>query len=171
MGIEFHCSHCGKLVRAPSDKGGRRGKCPYCKQSVYIPTPPDQIEELDVAPLNEDEEQRLARLDAEARAARERILEDQRPPPEVPPAAEAALSDDPMAAVGDPEELVIEYVRALHASDLARAEQFLEDLRAQRDAAARVVQRLRVDPMPPPSLSDIPANLFQAFLKKLTGEL
>ena len=39
MSIEIHCDHCGKLIKAPDDAGGQRGKCPYCHQSVYVPAP------------------------------------------------------------------------------------------------------------------------------------
>jgi len=171
VSIEFHCSHCGKLVRAPDNAGGRRGKCPYCKQSVYIPTPSEQLEELPLTPVDETEEQRIQRLEAEARAVQEQILADKQSAPEAPPAAESALPADPLAVLGDPQEFVVEYVRALHASDLERAEEVLAQLRPHRDAVAKAIERLRVDPVPPPALAGIPPNLLQGFLKKLAEEL
>lgn len=49
MSIEFHCDHCARLIRAPEKAAGRRGVCPFCKQSVYVPTPPEEIEEIPLA--------------------------------------------------------------------------------------------------------------------------
>ena len=69
MTIRFHCEHCRRTVEAPDSAGGRRGKCPYCEGSNYIPTPGDE-EEIALTPLDESTE-RLRRqevrdlLDAE----------------------------------------------------------------------------------------------------------
>mgnify|MGYP000946439218 CR=1 FL=1 len=51
MAIEFHCEFCGKQVRAQDEHAGKRAKCPSCHQSVYVPTPSDQIEALGIEPL------------------------------------------------------------------------------------------------------------------------
>ena len=46
MTIEFHCPKCGKHIKAPKEAAGKNGKCPACHQSVYVPTPDDEIEPL-----------------------------------------------------------------------------------------------------------------------------
>ena len=66
MHVEFHCGKCGKLIRAPQQSSGKQGKCPYCKQSVYIPMPPDAIEEIPLAPLNDEPDRQHEELDEEA---------------------------------------------------------------------------------------------------------
>jgi len=37
MTIKFHCEHCRRLVQAPDSAGGRRGTCPHCQGSNFIP--------------------------------------------------------------------------------------------------------------------------------------
>ena len=66
MSIDLHCPQCQKLIRAPDNAGGRRGKCPYCGGSVYIPTPPEETEEIGLAPIDETEEERARKLRREA---------------------------------------------------------------------------------------------------------
>ena len=66
MSIELHCPQCQKLIRAPDGAGGKRGKCPFCGSMVYIPTPPDEGEEIGLAPIDPDEERRAEELRKEA---------------------------------------------------------------------------------------------------------
>ena len=65
MGITFQCEHCHKEVKAPDDAGGKRGKCPFCHQSTYIPSP---VSEEDILPLAEpsEEEERAEKARVQA---------------------------------------------------------------------------------------------------------
>ncbi len=56
MGITFRCEHCRKEVQAPDESGGKRGKCPFCHQSTYIPSSVAEEDLLPLAPLSEEEE-------------------------------------------------------------------------------------------------------------------
>ncbi|MFH1369898.1 MAG: hypothetical protein ABII09_01220 [Planctomycetota bacterium] len=38
MSIRIICEKCGKPVKAPDSAAGKRGKCPFCKNSVQIPS-------------------------------------------------------------------------------------------------------------------------------------
>ena len=62
MSIKFHCEHCNKSVSAPDGAGGRMGRCPYCKQQCYVPLPPDQVEEIPLAPEDPEEDRRREQL-------------------------------------------------------------------------------------------------------------
>jgi DNA-directed RNA polymerase subunit M/transcription elongation factor TFIIS len=35
--IDFPCPECGKWIRVPTKHGGRKGKCPSCKQPTRVP--------------------------------------------------------------------------------------------------------------------------------------
>ena len=83
MAIEFHCEHCGKKVRTKDEAAGKRGRCPYCKQSVYIPMPQAEIEPLDLAPLDESDEKKRDSLHKETTKLTGSILRDTKAPPEV----------------------------------------------------------------------------------------
>jgi phage FluMu protein Com len=37
MAIEFHCPHCGKLLKTADDKAGVRARCPDCQEVVTVP--------------------------------------------------------------------------------------------------------------------------------------
>ena len=46
MPIAFHCNHCARLIRVADHLAGRRIRCPGCQQAVTVPTPEEEI--LDV---------------------------------------------------------------------------------------------------------------------------
>ncbi len=168
MAIEFHCDHCGKLVRAPDDAGGKRGRCPACHQSVYIPTPPEQLEPLDLAPVDETEEQQRARLLRETFELERRVYQDSDIPPES--AAAPPPAGSPAPPVLDVETLVIEYAQAMAAGKLEEAEQLAADIRRNMDRANDVIQRLMTDEILPEPLAEIPRPVLVGFFKQLKAK-
>lgn len=172
MGIEFHCSKCSRLIRAPDDSGGKRGKCPYCKESVYIPTPREDLEDIPVAPLDEDSvavDRRLreesirysAALDHEEGEAYETSE---------PPAAEGGV---PMARIAsvDVGDMVRDFLTAMKDSDMASADAAVEQLKSRAAQAKEHVQRLLVDELMPADLSDIPPPVYKGFLRSLLNRI
>jgi hypothetical protein len=171
VSIELHCNSCGKLVRAPRDAAGRRGKCPACGNILYIPTPQEEIEELPLAPEDAADEARQAALEEERRRldwvlAKERSAggdTSSSPPP--PPRASAGKD---RININD---AVIGYLKAMTSSDLDGASRFLSLLRVRRDDTLAVVDRLAADQMTPPALGNIPMGVYQGFLKNLRTRL
>ncbi len=47
--IHFTCKHCRKSVRVDDRYGGKKGRCPHCKETVAIPRGDDAISELAAA--------------------------------------------------------------------------------------------------------------------------
>ncbi len=47
--INFTCEHCGKSIRVKDEYGGKKGRCPHCKEVVHIPAeseaPPESARE------------------------------------------------------------------------------------------------------------------------------
>jgi phage FluMu protein Com len=176
MAIEFHCNHCAKLIRAPDEAGGRRGKCPYCKNSVYIPMPTDQLKEIPLAP--EEVGADPADLDEDSLASDRAILRDDSPVPETDVGGaerSAGASDDVVPGLGAAEdsadELVVEYLALMRESELEQAETVVAALLKQKEAARQVVERLAADAVPPAELGDIPPPLYQGFLRNLHAQL
>ena len=62
MAIKFHCENCGQKVQAPDEHGGKRGQCPFCKHSIYIPAAAEEGGEIPLAPLSDQEEQKRREL-------------------------------------------------------------------------------------------------------------
>ncbi len=167
MSIELHCDHCGKLVRAPDDAGGKHGKCPSCHQSVYIPMPSDQIEPLDLAPVDETEERERARLLKESQNIQRNLMEERELPPELAAKPPRSSAGQPLPPRLDMETLVIEYALAMAAGNLEQAEQLAADIHSDMPAAEDIVQRLMLDELPPEQLSKIPRPVLVGFFKQL----
>ncbi len=170
MAIEFHCHHCGHLVRTANEHAGRRGKCPHCHNSVYIPTPSEEIEPLPLAPLNEADEREKKRLEEESRRLARALLEDKTElPPESASRAPAAQPLGDVRLPGDMEVLVTEYVLAMAEGRLAEAEDLALEIRMDMKRAEEYIQRLSIDQIPPQRLAKIPRPVLLGFLKQLRG--
>jgi phage FluMu protein Com len=169
MAIEFHCEHCGKLIRAGDEEAGRRGKCPHCQISVYIPTPSSELEPLQLAPLDDRDEQQERQLEEESRKLAQRILQEKDVPPEsyVSAAPRAEPVGDARLTAANMENLVIEYVLCMSNGKLTEAEELAFEIRTVPHAAEQVIQRLTADQMPPPQLAKIPRPVFVRFLRQL----
>lgn len=181
MPIELHCNHCGKLVRAPDDAGGKHGKCPSCHQSVYIPTPPDQLDALALEPVDSEFERRKKQLAHEAMQMAARVLRDREGlGPEKPgdraermvaaeraAASSAAAAPRPAATASQVNEWIIRYAVSVAQGDLAQAEKLEIEIRANMKIAEDAIQRLLVDELPPVALSKIPRPVLVGIFKKL----
>ncbi len=162
MPIEVHCNHCGKLVRAPDDAGGKHGKCPSCHQSVYIPTPETQIEPLTIAPIDTRAERDAARLRHESAALASRLMGER------DGADAGAASAAPAAALSAPEveALVVSYVSEMAKGNLSSAEALAVRIQRQR-VADEVIARIMGDELPPAALAKLPRPVLNGFLKQL----
>ncbi len=169
MAIEFHCDHCGHLVRTADENAGKRGKCPRCHQSVYIPTPREQIKPLGLAPVDEAVEREQQRLDEESRDVARRLRDEQQAPPETyqtntgPENVGADLS-----LGGDMETLIVEYALAMAGGQLNEAEEYARTIRANPERAQETIDRISADELPPERLANIPRPVLMGFLKQLS---
>lgn len=174
MSIEFHCNHCDKLVRAPDAAGGKRGKCPYCKQSVYVPMPAGEVDEIPLAPLDDVSDAERARLDAEADALNEALRREREVPGEPkgqnPMRGSGVARPEPRTPI-DIEPKIVEYVLALKDAQLDQAQALVPEIRRSGEDAKEIVQRLMLDEMPPPGLEGVPTPVLHGFLRKLLDQL
>ena len=166
MSIEFHCDHCGKMIKTAAEHAGKRGKCPYCHQPVYIPTPAEEIEPLTLTPLDEREERERQRALDETRKLAERLSHEKDVPPEVPKTPLPEPAGDLRLGI-DVEGLIIEYATCMAAGKLAEAEELAADIRTDMTRAQEVMQRLMSDEIPHPRLAKIPRPVLVKFLRQL----
>jgi hypothetical protein len=173
MAIEFHCSHCGHLVRTANEHAGKRGKCPSCHNSVYIPTPSEELEPLDLAPLDDSERREQQRAEEESRRiARALLAEKGEPTPELARGGD----DDTPEPLGDArlpvdmESMVTDYVLAMAEGDLSEAENLAVQIRLHSKEAEPIIDRLSNDEMPPRRLTKVPRGVLIGFLKQLRGK-
>jgi phage FluMu protein Com len=169
MPIEFHCEHCGKLVRAGDEHAGRQGKCPGCNQSVYIPTPDEQLDVIPLAPVDEQDVQEQEKLLAETRGLVSDIMRDRELPPESAsdrPAVTTPQGDARLDRVAM-EEMLVQYARHMADGDLARGEELAQEIRRDLPLAEDVIGRMVSDEIPPEGLADIPRPVLVALFRQL----
>lgn len=172
MSIELHCTKCGKLIKAPDEAGGRRGKCPYCKESVYVPMPHDDSEEIRIAPIDEDEERRARELRRESAGYIASVGHETGSPGP----ADAAETYDSVGSAPLPGEVVdvsaeVEaFIVAMRDSKLDEADETAARLKSAGSGAADYVQGLILDEMPP-QVEGVPPPLVKGFLKNLLDRL
>lgn len=180
MAIEFHCNFCGKLVKAPDEAGGKKGKCPACQNVLYVPMPEGAVDEFDLAPIDEAEERRRRQMEAQALAAERALLKEKQVPPEgatpttrseidlpVPPAPSVSGP----ATSDDVEFLVIEWVRAMADGDLGDADRSMMLLQKDKAASKQAVQKVRMAEPPPSALQNVPRPVLNRYFKMLSDQL
>lgn len=168
MAIEFHCEHCGKMVRAGAEHAGKRGKCPSCHQPVYIPAPDEEIEPLRLAPIDPNAERDRQRLLKEGRDLATRLMKEKDAPPPEP--AARPLSNEPVGDMRlpiDMDALIIDYVLAMADGSLDEAEEIAKDIRRDPKRAEEVMQRFTMDEIPPAQLAAIKRPVLIGFFKQL----
>jgi len=167
MSIELHCPRCGKLIRAPDNAGGKHGKCPYCKESVYVPMPAGEVEEISIAPLDEAEERRAAE---ERRRSIEYITAVDQGADTRGLADEGDDSVDTPGEVIDVAATVEMFIVAMRDSKLDEAEEAAAMLKRTGTRGRDYVQGLTVDEMPP-EIENVPPPVVRGFLKTLLARL
>ena len=170
MSIELNCPICGKKIRAPQEAAGKRGNCPHCKKELYIPMPAGDVEDIALAPINEEEERRAEQLRRESTEYTASLTRDKAPAYDTgaiggtPPAGGSAA--DPVDIPTD----VKKFVLFMHESKLDKAEMIAGSLKRAGKRARDYVQGLLVDQIPP-KIGKVPEPLIRGFLKTLSDQL
>jgi DNA-directed RNA polymerase subunit RPC12/RpoP len=169
VAVELKCEGCGKTLKAQDDQAGKRSKCPACGHEVYIPMPEDKIEELPLAPQDEQDIEQEQELLQETRDIEHSISQEPAntagKEPHVPSRAGSAATSQ------DIQSLVIEFLIAMRDSDLDKANSVMPALKQRRDEAIEAVDILANEAIPPDEMGDVPPAVYQGFLKNLRSQL
>jgi phage FluMu protein Com len=179
MAIEFHCNFCGKLVKAPEEAGGKKGKCPSCQNILYVPMADGTVDEFDLAPVDENEERKRRQMEEQARAAERALLKEKQVPPEgvSPNRSEIELPAPPLPITDTPETaddvefVVVEWVRSMADGDLGDADRSMMLLQKNKAASKQAVQKVRMIEPPPAGLQDVPRPVLNRYFKMLSDQL
>ena len=166
MAITFRCEHCRRDITAPDGAGGRRGKCPFCQKSMYIPSPVDEDDVLPLAPIDEEAERRQ-KADAQAALKQDLALLDASDDGSATPPLEHREN----LAPEDLKHFVINYCLDMAGSNLDRVPLHLAKLKRFGSLGRQAVDDILADEMLDPALSSMPEQLAQGFLKQLREEL
>ena len=172
--IRVTCEHCNHVIKAPLKATGRRGKCPHCHNSVYIPTPES---ELDAIPLEPDDKEmraaahRLEKNEDVALAAAIDRETKEAPEPTVAPRQKDPAPPKSALNATDINELIIRYLLAMQVSELERAAALTAELKGAARQAKSKIQQMMVDSMRPEAVRSMADGLYQGFLRKLLEQL
>jgi phage FluMu protein Com len=165
MTLTFKCEHCHKKVSAPDSVGGKRGKCPFCKESTYIPMPVSEDEILDVAPLDDAEEQNRQKLESKLWAQERDLIAHTGGADPVPLSERDDLSSE------DLHHFVINYCIDMASGNLERAYKHADELRSFGKLGAEAVKYFQIVQGAEPALANIPPPVVQGFLEDLADRL
>jgi phage FluMu protein Com len=171
--IRITCQHCNHVIKAPRKAVGRRGKCPHCHNSVYIPTPESELDEI---PLELDDKETRAtkeRLEKEAMEIAAAIGRETKeaPQPRVTPQREGPAPHKTALDATEINDLIIRYLLAMQVSELERAEALVTELKGAARQAKSKIQQMMVDSMRPEAVRSMADGLYQGFLRKLLEQL
>jgi hypothetical protein len=172
MSITFKCEHCGRKIEAPDAAGGKWGKCPGCKNKVYVPSKEAEDEgELRLAPLDaEDEKRRRQMLIEEARLRQEIMKETDVPEEKVMPKREQNESKAGALSDAEIEMGIIAYLRQMADGDLEEAERTAKSLIPSGNRTVKILERIALSEIPVPEIADIPQNVLAGLIKGLRGK-
>jgi hypothetical protein len=165
MTITIQCENCRKDVVAPDAAAGKRGKCPFCGHSNYIPAPVAEEEILDLAPIDEEEERRHKEELRRLREQEKALLEAEKENPVVP------LDEKETVTGEDVQHFVVNYCLDMYSSKLDRLGTHVLKLRKFKAAGLQAVEELLSERVKEPALRSIPPRALKAFLAQLRDEL
>lgn len=162
MSIKFNCEHCHREVNAPDQAAGKRGKCPYCGHSTYIPTPVSDDDLLDLAPIDEeDERRRKAEIEA-LRQAEHDLIAEKRASDEPPLEQRENIQSE------DLHHFVVNYCLDMAAGKLDRARLHAEKLKSFGPTGRQAIRDFQSGKATEEALDDIPKPVLLGFLKELS---
>ncbi|MBN2020969.1 MAG: hypothetical protein JW749_12190 [Sedimentisphaerales bacterium] len=169
MSITFHCEHCGKKIEAPDNAGGKWGKCPGCKNKVYVPSR-EPHDELRLAPLDTEDERKQKELRAETIRLRQDILSETAVPEE---GVQPKPSTTKPGALSEAELItcIIAYIRQMADGELEEAERTVKSIIPEGTRAVKTLERIAISEIPEPELADIPQQVLSGLIKTLRGRL
>lgn len=169
MSISFRCERCHKTVKAPDDAAGKRGKCPYCGNSSYIPSEVDEDEVLSLAPVDEEEERRREQEKARLLRQEHDLLAESGS--RDASATQPALENRDDLSPEDLYHFVVNYCLNMMSSRLEQAEEQVAKLRRYKYTGVQAVEDFRKGEAFEPALDPIPKKVLNGFLDQLTERL
>jgi hypothetical protein len=165
VSITFRCQYCHKEVKAPDTAGGKRGKCPFCGQGTYIPSPVAEEDLLPVAPLDEKEERlRQEQINALYQQERELIALGAKGPIE-------PLEEREDLTSADLHHFVINYCLEMARDNVEGAGVQLAKLRQFGALGLEAVDDLAGGKVHEPPLDALPKRVRASFLAELRAKL
>lgn len=165
MSIKFTCEHCRKEVKAPDSAAGKRGRCPYCGRTSYIPAAVEEADVLPLAPIDDEEERRRREVVTSLhQQEHDLILETGGP-------VQAPLEDRDDLTSEDLHHFVVNYCLDMAHGKLERAETYVARLGHFGQLGRQAVEDFLAGEAIEPGLDTIPKPVMEGYLKQLQEQL
>lgn len=182
MSIEFHCEHCSMLIRAANEAGGKTGKCPHCGGKTYVPLPPEELDEIPLAPFDAEAEKRRRQAANEDASLQYKLLRERSAPGELgkPGAVRAQQKPTPSAAPPPQHEevssrkltsTIVSFVEAMSQGKLDEAEAVAAKLSKYSAQTIQVLDDMMSTDLGAYGFGALPRPVLLGFLKQLRSRL
>jgi hypothetical protein len=167
MAITFHCENCGRKIEAADSAAGKWGKCPSCRNRLYVPDLKADAEELRLAPIDESEEAKRKRLLAESYELTQQILQET-DVPEV-----QAETSAPARQLSDRQlrDMIVGYLRQMADGEVAGTEEAARQIAACGQQSTGIIDRMAISEIPEPELQDVPAQVLSGLIRTLRNKI
>jgi DNA-directed RNA polymerase subunit RPC12/RpoP len=165
MSITFHCVNCGNKITAKDESAGKWGICPACHNKIYIPDLNAEIDDLKLAPVNEEEENKQKKLMAETYKITRDILQER----ETEAGKGAAFSttiDDKVL-----QTRIISYLRKIKDGKLPEAEELENQITCYGQQTLHLLDKIASNDIPEPELADIPRGTLLSLIRNMRGKI
>jgi hypothetical protein len=164
MGITFHCIHCDNKITAKDEAAGKWGICPACHNKIYIPDLNAGIDDLKLAPVNEEEETKQKKLMAETYQLTKDILQER----------ENAVKGGAFSALIDDKKLltrIISYLQKMRDGKLAEAAELENQITPYGQQSLHLLDKIASSEIPEPELDDIPRAVLLTMIRNIRSKI
>jgi len=168
MSITFHCEHCGHKISAKDDSVGKWGKCPSCHNKIYVPDLNADVDDLKLAPIDEEAEARQKQLMAETHNLTMHILserDDSKTAGPVAPSVPYPIDEKKL------EVRIISYLRNIADGNLKEAEKLQITISPYKHKALKILDKIALSEIPEPELANIRPVVLSGMIKDLRNKI
>jgi len=167
--ITFHCEHCGNKINARDESAGKWGVCPACHNKLYIPNLNAEIDDLKLAPIDEEEESRRKQLLEETHKLTFDILsvrDDMKAAAQTGPVLPVTPIDDRQL-----EKRIVSYLRKMVDGKLDQAQVLEKQITPYGRQAITILDEVSIGGLPDTELADVPQPVIAKIIRNLREKI
>jgi hypothetical protein len=166
MSITFHCVHCDNKITAKDESAGKWGICPVCHNKIYIPDLNVDIDDLKLAPVDEEEESKKRQLMAETyQLTRDILLERDNAAGGKGKSSPSLIDDNVLQA------RIISYLRKVRDGKLNDAEAMERQITTYGEQSLHLLDKIAASEIPETELADIPRGVLLTLVRNLRSKI
>lgn len=165
MGITFHCVHCNNKITAKDESASKWGICPVCHNKIYIPDLNVEIDDLKLAPVDEEDENKQKQLMAETYQLTQDILQEREKPVSKGASYSSIIDDKKLLS------RIVQYLKKMKDGRLADAEAIEGQLTPYGQQTIQLLDKIISGEILEPELGDIPQGVLLTLIKSLKSKI